>query len=155
GAGSCTTPAPNADHEDFFNVNQLQRMFDAALNSNPGAPLPNGDNPAGHTLTLDGQAGTDTYVVNTTGSQGGLDQKQIPGAPCHNYVINALDTGSPDDGADVLIVNGYDNPQVGYDSLGHLTAGDGYDSNGNPYPTDDIFLLRGMNFIGSTPTSSN
>ena len=31
-------------------------------------------------------------------------------------MINVLDTGAPDDGSDVLIVNGYDNAQRGYDS---------------------------------------
>src|SRR5262249_3218265 len=41
------------DGEDLFTVNQLQTM----------------DVAAGHTLTLDGQAESDTYVVNTTGSQ--------------------------------------------------------------------------------------
>ena len=69
--------APTGDSEDFFFVNQLQTMNVAA----------------GHTLTLDGQDGTDTYVVNTTGSQACLGNDQIAGATCHNYVINVLDTG--------------------------------------------------------------
>ena len=105
-AAACMTPGMNADSEDFFNVNRLQTMFDATLDTHTGNPLGNGDNPAGHTLTLDGQVGTDTYVINTTGSQACLGANQISGATCHNYVINALDTGAPDDGADVLIVNG-------------------------------------------------
>ena len=45
------------------------------------------------TLTLDGQAGSDHYIVNTTGSQG----------PDRNYVINVLDTGASDDGVDELV----------------------------------------------------
>ena len=43
---------------------------------------------AGHTLTLDGQGGSDRYAIWTTGSQGSQ----------RNYVINLLDTGSPGDG---------------------------------------------------------
>ncbi|MFZ1879461.1 MAG: hypothetical protein WAU41_04785, partial [Gaiellaceae bacterium] len=133
--------APNSDSEDNLIVNQLQTMNVAA----------------GHTLALDGQSNTDTYVINTTGSQPcfqGAVQVGGAGATCHNYVINVLDTGAPDNGSDVLIVNGYDNPQTGFDSLGNLAPGSGYDSNGNPYSTDDIFLLRASKFIGSTPTST-
>ena len=40
---------------------------------------------AGHTLTLDGQQGSDTYLVATTGSQG--DRR--------HYVVNVLDTARP------------------------------------------------------------
>ena len=90
--------APAGDSEDFFFVNQLQTM-----NVN-----------GGHTLTLDGQDGTDTYVVNTTGSQPCLGADQITGATCHNYVINVLDTGAPNRGSDVLIVNGIDAACSGY-----------------------------------------
>src|SRR5262249_42813142 len=46
-----------------------------------------------------GQAGTDTYIVNTTGSQS---------ATPSDYVINVLDTGAKDDGVDTLTVNGSD-----------------------------------------------
>ena len=53
---------------------------------------------AGHTLTLDGQADTDTYVVNTNGGDA-IDK---------NYVINVLDTGAKNDGLDTLTVNGTD-----------------------------------------------
>ena len=63
-AAACTSVwAPTGDSEDFFFVNQLQTMNVAA----------------GHTLTLDGQDGTDTYVVNTTGSQACLGNDQICG----------------------------------------------------------------------------
>ena len=75
---------------------------------------------AGHTLNLDGQADTDSYSVITTGSQG--DRR--------NYVINVLDTGAPDDGADTLSIYGADSP-----------------ANGAEDPADDIFLLRRMKFI--------
>src|SRR5439155_25627323 len=119
--------APLGDKEDFFFVNQLHTMNVAGA----------------HTLTLDGQAATDTYVINTTGSQpcfGG----DASGSSCHNYIINVLDTGAPDDGSDVLIVNGYDSLLSGYS-----------DPNaGVSYATDDIFLLRRSNFIGTTPTSA-
>ncbi|MFL6033492.1 MAG: hypothetical protein ACJ74I_00290, partial [Gaiellaceae bacterium] len=124
---TCTNVwAPLGDSEDFFFVNRLQTMNVAA----------------GHTLTLDGQDGTDTYIVNTTGTQACLGNDQISGATCHNYVINALDTGRPDKGADVLIVNGVDSAQNGYQADGKT-----------PYAIDDIFLLRRSNFIGSTPSS--
>lgn len=74
---------------------------------------------AEHTLTLDGQADTDTFEIYTIGSNG-ADER--------NYVINVLDTGAPDDGVDELFVFGND----------AATNGPG---------TDDIFLLRGMRFI--------
>ena len=51
---------------------------------------------AGHTLTLDGQAESDTLRVYTTGSQG---------SP-RNYVVNVLDTGAPDDGVDEPTIYG-------------------------------------------------
>ena len=142
GGGSCVTP--NGDSEDFLNVNELQTMFDPAANSDPTKAVVNGDVVAGHTLTLDGQGGTDTYVINTTGSQPCLGANQIAGSTCHNYIINVLDTGSPADGADVLIVNGIDN-----------TTCSGYKPDGTtPCATDDIFLLRASKYIASTPTSS-
>ena len=121
--------APAGDSEDFAFVNELQTMNVAA----------------GHTLTLDLQDGTDTYVVNTTGSQGCLGANQISGSTCHNYVINVLDTGAPDRGSDVLIVNGVDNTSCsGYaDPAGTAQC-----------PTDDIFLLRRSRYIASTPTSA-
>ena len=52
---------------------------------------------AGHTLTLDGQADTDAYIVNTNGGNVAVE---------HNYVINVLDTGAKNDGLDTLTVNG-------------------------------------------------
>ncbi|HET7128184.1 MAG TPA: hypothetical protein VFJ93_03815, partial [Gaiellaceae bacterium] len=152
-------PFSPSDGEDFFVVNQLQTMFPAGLNSQSSAsgtllgyvpPSSTGDVLAGHTLTLDGQDATDTYVIDTTGSQPCFQGTDDSGSTCHNYVINVLDTGKPDHGNDVLIVNGVDGP----------TAGNGSDCNGYSdfnntvsCPTDDIFLLRGMNYIGSTPTS--
>ena len=113
--------APTGDGADFFNVNQLQTMNVAA----------------GHTLTLDGQADTDTYTVNTTGSQGCVASP----ASCHNYVINVLDTGAPTDGVDNLVVDGVNSNQNGLDGAG------------NPFPTDDIFLLRSEEYLAS-PTAS-
>ncbi|HEX4526566.1 MAG TPA: hypothetical protein VH108_07475, partial [Gaiellaceae bacterium] len=144
-----TPPSPAWDGEDFFYVNQLQSTYDATLNStDQTAGLT--DIKAGHTLTLDGQSGTDTYVINTTGSQPCFQGTDSSGSKCHNYTINVLDTGAPNDGSDALIVNGVDGPN----------AGNGSDCNGYqdfqntiPCPTDDIFLLRGMNYIGATPTS--
>ena len=48
------------------------------------------------TLTLDGQGGSDTYVVRTAGSTGAN----------RNYTVNALDTGTPGDGVDQIAVYG-------------------------------------------------
>src|SRR5262249_46817932 len=45
------------------------------------------------TLDLDGQAGSDAYTVNTTGSQA---------ASPSDSIINVLDSGAPNDGADTL-----------------------------------------------------
>ena len=78
--GPCGADAPAGDGQDYFEVNQLETM----------------DVAAGHTLTLDGQSDTDTYVVNTAGSN----------ASEHNYVINVLDTGAKNNGLDTLTVNG-------------------------------------------------
>ncbi len=124
-----TTYAPTGDSEDFFVVNQLQTMNVAA----------------GHTLTLDGQAATDTYTINTTGSQPCF-AGDVSGSSCHNYVINVLDTGAPTDGVDNLIVNGYDD-----------SACSGYDAGGNQCATDDIFLLRKTQFVASptAPSTAN
>ena len=93
-----------ADGEDRFVVDRLQTMAVAA----------------GHTLTLDGQARSDSYTILTTGSQGAE----------RNYVVNVLDTGAQDDGVDELAIFGAD---------GTLN---GESSPGVKYPTDDIFLLR-------------
>ena len=148
------------DGEDFITVNQLQTMFPASLNAHPTTDsgdmllgyTPAGDVLGGHTLTLDGQSNTDTYAINTTGSQPCFQGTGDVNTACHNYTINVLDTGAPNDGADVLIVNGVDGPNAGdgsscsgYKDVGHTM----------PCPTDDIFLLRGMNFVGSTPTSTS
>ena len=66
---------PNWDNEDFFVVNGLQTTFDPTQPESIG-----GDVRAAHSLTLDGQGGTDTYVINTTGSQSCLGANQISGA---------------------------------------------------------------------------
>ena len=78
--GSQDLSAAEPDGEDRFLVDELQTM----------------DVAAGHTLTLDGQAKSDTYTVQTTGSEG----------TARNYVINVLDTGAPDDGVDELAILG-------------------------------------------------
>jgi len=93
------TRAFGGNGEDTFTVFQLPTM-------NVGA---------GDTLTLDGQAQGDRYTVQTTGSQG--DRR--------TYVINVLDTGAPDDGADTLSIFGNDAP-----------------ASSDTAPADDIFLLR-------------
>ena len=98
--------APVGDGEDFFLVNLLQSM--AYVQTAPA-------DASSDTLTIDGQSGTDTVVVNAAGSLGAQ----------RNYVINVLDTGAPDDGVDSLAVWGRDSS----------VEGEGQ-------PADDIFLLR-------------
>ena len=71
------------DGEDRFFVYYLQSMLVGS--GQVGQPAG-----AGHTLTLDGQADSDTYTVQTTGSTGSV----------RNYVINILDTGASHDGVD-------------------------------------------------------
>ncbi len=105
-----TTATPADDGEDRFYVYYLQTMNVAA----------------GHTLTLDGQADTDTYEVWTTGSQGDV----------RDYVINVLDTGAPDDGVDTLDIFGADS------TLNGLIPG-----TTDAYDVDDIFLLRATKCI--------
>src|SRR5262249_19127790 len=101
--------APTGDSEDFFVVNQLQSM--QYLQTGPA--LPSSD-----TLTLDGQAGTDTYVVKTRGTHGAV----------RTYVITVLDTGGPLDGVNNLSVYGNDSIDPAFIGAGK--------------PFDDIFLLR-------------
>src|SRR5262249_41087347 len=98
--------APTGDGEDFFVVNQLQSMQYGKT-----APA----QPPSDTLTLDGQAGTDTYVINTTGTHGDV----------RNYVINVLDTGGPTDGVNNLSVYGNDSTDPNFIGAGK--------------PFDDIF----------------
>ncbi|MEY2518223.1 MAG: large repetitive protein, partial [bacterium] len=107
--GSQDESAAEPDGEDAFTVYYLQTM-------NVGA---------GHTLTLDGQAETDTYDIYSTGSRGSA----------RNYVINVLDTGAPDDGVDTVTIYGADSTQ------------NGNSAPATPYPTDDIFLLRRVTAI--------
>ena len=102
------------DGEDRFIVNQLQSMHVFADGS-------------GDTLTLDGQADTDTYIVYTTGSQS---------ASTHNYVINVLDSGARDDGVDRLQVYGVDGSEA-------------------PGAIDDIFLLRRVASIPNEPLADS
>ena len=78
--------------------------------------------PVRWTIDLDGQAGADNYEVNTTQST--------------DYVVNVHDTGAPDDGADVLTINGTANPDVfllrsGF--VASLQPNTGADAATNPY----------------------
>jgi len=100
---------PTGDGEDFFVVNLLQSMQYVQTATATSSS---------DTLTLDGQSGTDTYVVNTTGTQGDV----------RNYVVNVLDTGGPTDGVNNLSVYGQDNNDPLF--------------NGPNAKFDDIFLLR-------------
>jgi len=101
---------PADDGEDRFVVFYLQTMNVAA----------------GHTLTLDGQADTDTYTIHTTGSR-------APAGGVRDYVINLLDTGTPLDGADEAFVLGADTTDPTYSGPAGLN--------------DDVFLLRASTCI--------
>ena len=101
--------------EDVFTVLYLQTMNVAA----------------GHTLTLDGQAGSDRYEVYTTGSQGSQ----------RNYVVNLLDTGAPGDGVDEAAIYGRDT------LYGAPAPAD------TKYEADDIFLLRAAQSIAGETTN--
>jgi len=119
--GSQDVPSTGDDGEDRFFVYFLQ---DADVTTGPMD-----QSPARHTLTLDGQADTDTYEVHTLGSNG-VDRR--------SNVINVLDTGAEHDGADELMVFGLDSPDNGID-----------EGTGAKFPTDDIFLLRAAAFLPS------
>jgi hypothetical protein len=113
--------APAGDGEDYFVVNQLQSMV---INQETSA-----GEATDESLTLDGQSGSDTYVINTTGTHGDV----------RNYVINVLDSGAPDDGVDNVSVYGRDTFDPAF--------------NGPNGSFDDIFLLRRTTGIaGETPT---
>lgn len=89
------TTAPPGDGADTFTVNQLRTM----TTSRPLVTPDHGVTVRRDTLDLDGQAGTDVYTVNTTGSQS---------ATPSDYIVNVLDTGAKADGSDTLTVNGSD-----------------------------------------------
>jgi len=94
------------DGEDLFRVYFLQdttTVTSPSILSNPNDSVP-GYGPdltdldrenAAHTLTLDGQADTDTYEIYVIGSDGN---------DTRNYIVNALDTGAEDDGVDELFI---------------------------------------------------
>ncbi|MGH3371602.1 MAG: hypothetical protein ACRDPR_16545, partial [Nocardioidaceae bacterium] len=117
-----------ADGEDVFTVWFLQTadVLAAPVQLAEGAVSTPA---AGHSLTLDGQADTDYYRIYTTGSR--FSER--------NYVINVLDTGAPDDGADELDIYGRDN---------HDPAYSGYETGTTTRnPNDDLFLLRAVRCI--------
>ena len=58
--------APRNDGQDTFTVNQLRSMESYRPFTNPDNSVISRRD----TLDLDGQAGTDTYTINTTGSMG-------------------------------------------------------------------------------------
>ena len=110
-----TTVVLGGADADTFVFNQTSLVGSTAVYGGPGSDsfvvnqLASMDVADGDTLTLDGQGGADLYTVNTAGSLS---------TDAHNYVINVLDSGAPDDGSNVLVVNGSNDP--------------------------DVFLLRGM-----------
>ena len=115
----CSTTASTCD--DTFIVNRLQSMVPLA-----------GDVALGSTLTLDGQSGSNTYDVYTSGSQ----------FTENNYTVNVLGTHAPTDGNDTLNIFGYDS------YTGNTPNKTGVNSlSGENYATNDIFLLRSTPYI--------
>ncbi|UZJ27066.1 hypothetical protein RHODO2019_19090 (plasmid) [Rhodococcus antarcticus] len=100
--------APAGDGEDTFVVYKLTSMPDHTV------------------LALDGQDGSDHYVVWTHGTHG----------TATSYVIDVLDSGAPAAGLDTLDVYGADSTQNGIDP-----------TTGTAYPTDDLFLLRSQAYL--------
>ena len=84
--------------EDLLIVNRLPSLMLLRDRLDDGTPALVRD-----TVDLDGGAGTDNYVVNTWGSDA---------AGAHDYIVNVFDSGAPDDGADVLTINGGDAADV-------------------------------------------
>ncbi|MDN3722365.1 hypothetical protein QW131_31955 [Roseibium salinum] len=80
----------------------------------------------GYALTMDGEAGSDAYVIRTSGSQA-MDGN----GGYRDYVINVLDTGTEDSGSDTLDIFG-SNPSIDHSG-------------------DDIFLMRKLNHIPGEP----
>ena len=119
--GDETTNPTGNDGEDQFLVYYLQSTLVTTSPSTGTGSIAT----AGHSLTLDGLADTDTYNIWTTGSRG------VP----RNYLINILDTGAENDGVDEAFVHGFDSDV------------NGDDTPNNPPPSDDIFLLRRVTCI--------
>src|SRR5262249_36989019 len=125
--------APLNDGLDLFKVNQLKSMESARPLITPD----HGYTVRRDTLDLDGQAGTDTYLINTTGSMGA----KVGGlGNVSDYVINVLDTGAKDDGIDTLTINGTD----------AVTPADANDRSG-----DDLFLLRKASYLVGRPNAES
>lgn len=99
GSNQATTTAAS-DGNDYFEVNQLQTMDTFHVDTKPDSLQ---GQQVRDTLQLDGQQGSDTYVVNTAGS--------LVAAP-RDYIINVLDTGAKDNGSNTLIVDGSADPDV-------------------------------------------
>ena len=119
--GDETTNPTGNDGEDQFLVYYLQSTLVTTSPSTGTGSIAT----AGHSLTLDGLADTDTYNIWTTGSRG------VP----RNYLINILDTGAENDGVDEAFVHGFDSDV------------NGDDTPNDPPPSDDIFLLRRVTCI--------
>ena len=91
------------------------------------------------TLTLDGQSGSNTYDIYTSGSRFGEN----------NYTLNVLGTHAPTDGTDTLNIYGYDeyNAKGEPEDTGEVEGG----AEGDRYETNDIFLLRSTKeIVGET-----
>ncbi len=136
GAGSCpVTGAGGSQCDDTFIVNRLPSMVtslstDAAL---------------ADTLTLDGQSGSNTYDIYTSGSWCG-SAPSANGAPAtgcdNNYIVNGLGTHAPTDGSDTLNVYGFDSYTGNTPNYTGVNS-----SSSQDYATNDTFLLRSVPYI--------
>ena len=122
-AGDITNAAGGTD---WFILDHLPTI--STSHDRPNHLLANGsDGAVRDTVDLDGRGGTDHYVVNVTGGQ-------------TSYLVNVVDTGLPDDGADTLRVHSLNTVGTGPFDWDHAqqTATDPARS--------DVFLLR-KNFV--------
>ncbi|MCG8559790.1 MAG: calcium-binding protein [Hyphomicrobiales bacterium] len=88
--GSVSATTGTGDGEDRFVIDELA-----------ATKVTNGGTTTRFSLTLDGQAGTDSYTVFTAGSE-------ALAADRGDYIVNVLDTGARDDGSDTLDIFGKD-----------------------------------------------
>lgn len=100
------TEIKTADGTDLIIVDRLPSLTTSRDRAGDGVSTILRD-----TVDLDGQGDADAYVVNVRATRS-------------DYIVNVHDTGSPDDGADVLTLNGTD-------------EGDSLHASG-----EDMFLLR-------------
>ncbi|MEO0829947.1 MAG: hypothetical protein AAFY03_05750, partial [Pseudomonadota bacterium] len=131
------TNVSTGGNEDLVQVYYLQDTATVTSPSQLDILRELGRQDALHTLTIDGNAATDTFEVFTMGSNG-VDER--------NYIINLLDTGAPNDGVDEAFIYGFESTTDRINP-GDDEVEDGEEFEGEPFSTDDIFLLRAAAFL--------